>query len=218
MAVVQTVEGAPNHRMTHATRESNTVKEKTAQIIVWQRGPVDIVTLMDGRGAETGRETTLGKKQLFASAGIGDDKFHLGVQFLGQRQIEMRKSGLQVGQKQHVESATTEQPEQNEERCGERKQQPTRHERIHTVDLRRYQQETTLRRQPQPPPCFFSCFFLWQWRARPRRRRKKSQKRVRAHVNVFSPPDVPPPTHPGAVDWSKHFVVWPAGGGSRDSL
>jgi tRNA (guanine-N7-)-methyltransferase len=43
------------------------------------------------------------------------------------------------------------------------------------------------------------------------KKKKKAQKRVRAHVNVFSPPDVPPPAHPGVVEWAKVFPAWQEG-------
>lgn len=36
-------------------------------------------------------------------------------------------------------------------------------------------------------------------------RKKKKIKRVRAHVNVFSPPEVPPPLTPDLVDWASVF-------------
>ncbi len=45
-----------------------------------------------------------------------------------------------------------------------------------------------------------------------KKKKKKSQKRVRAHVNVFSPPEKPPPAHPRVVEWAALFPAWKEGG------
>jgi hypothetical protein len=44
-----------------------------------------------------------------------------------------------------------------------------------------------------------------------KKKKKKAQKRVRAHVNVFSPPEIPPPAHPGLVEWAQLFPAWKEG-------
>jgi tRNA (guanine-N7-)-methyltransferase len=41
-----------------------------------------------------------------------------------------------------------------------------------------------------------------------KKRKKKSKKRVRAHVNVFSPPKELPPLTPDHVEWKKIFPLW----------
>lgn len=43
-----------------------------------------------------------------------------------------------------------------------------------------------------------------------KKKRKKSKKRVRAHVNVFSPRAEAPPTMPSEVDWNVSFPSWRA--------
>lgn len=47
--------------------------------------------------------------------------------------------------------------------------------------------------------------------AETKKKKKKSKKRVRAHVNVFSPREVPPPVSPEAVDWTAVFPGWREG-------
>ena len=44
-----------------------------------------------------------------------------------------------------------------------------------------------------------------------KKKKKKSKKRVRAHVNVFSPPERPPPRDPQDVKWAELFPGWREG-------
>ena len=45
--------------------------------------------------------------------------------------------------------------------------------------------------------------------------KKKSKKRVRAHVNVFSPRAEAPPPDPASVAWETVFAGWKAGQGRQ---